>query len=131
MPDTTAARDAFETTLPIYRRSLDWGLFERDNPVPDVFEQTMWRWSPERIRAMQNERFLDLIKVAWKNPFYAQRWTAAGLEPGDVRSIDDITKLPIFTSEDIKNETIPSARLHGLHVDPHYFVPFYLNLVRA
>jgi len=117
MQDAVAARGAVETKLPIYHRSLDWPAFERDNPVPDVFEQTMWRWSPDQIRAMQNERFLDLIKVVWKNPFYAQRWTEAGLEPGDIRSIDEIIKLPTFTSEDIKNDQAANPPFGLIHTE--------------
>ena len=36
-----------------------------------------------RIRRLQSDRFLDLIKRVWENPFYRKRWASAGLEPGD------------------------------------------------
>src|SRR5215470_4003198 len=105
------------TTLPIYHLSLDWQSFLAENPVPDVFERTMWRWPPERIRAMQNDRFLKLIAAAWKNPFYERRWRSVGLEPGDIRSIDDIVKLPIFTSEDIKDDQAANPPFGVIHTE--------------
>jgi hypothetical protein len=52
------------SALPIYHLSLDWRSFLTDNPVPDVFERTMWQWSPDRIRALQNERFVALMAAA-------------------------------------------------------------------
>lgn len=105
------------TALPIYHLSLDWPSFLAENPVPDVFERTMWRWSPDRIRAMQNERFLKLMTAAWGNPFYQKRWGAAGVEPGDIKSIDDIVKLPIFTSEDIKDDQAANPPFGVIHTE--------------
>ena len=97
-------RPVAETTLPIYHRSIDWDALYRRYPVPDVFERTRWRWSADEIRAFQNEQFLDLMKTGWQNEFYKRRWTAVGLEPGDIKSIDDIVKLPTFDSNDIKKD---------------------------
>ena len=55
------------------------------------------------LRALQNERFVSLVEDGWRNPFYRRRWQAAGLEPGDIKSLDDIVKLPMFNSDDIKH----------------------------
>ena len=92
------------SSLPIYHRSVDWDAFFKRYPVPDVFEKTRWRWSADQIRAFQNEQFLDLMKEGWKNGFYQRRWKAKGIEPGDIKSIDDITRLPTFDSDDIKKD---------------------------
>ena len=92
------------TSLPIYHRSIDWDALYERYPVPDVFERIRWRWSPEEIRKFQNEQFLDLVETGWQNEFYKRRWKAEGLEPGDIKSIDDITKLPTFDSADIKKD---------------------------
>jgi phenylacetate-CoA ligase len=91
------------TRLPIYRNAFDFERLIREYPLPDVFEETVWRWSPERIRALQEERFLRVVEVGWNNPFYRRRWEAAGLVPGDIRSLDDIVKLPTYTSDDVKD----------------------------
>ena len=91
------------TRLPIYRHAFDFERLIREYPLPDVFEETVWRWSPERIRALQQERFLRIVESGWQNPFYRKRWSAAGLVPGDIRSLDDIVKLPTYTSDDVKD----------------------------
>ena len=80
------------TSLPIYHRSIDWDALYERYPVPDVFERTRWRWSPEEIRKFQNEQFLDLMKTGWQNEFYRRRWKAEGIEPGDIKSIDEQTQ---------------------------------------
>ena len=98
------AADSPVSTLPIYHRSMDWDAFYRRYPPPDVFAATRWKWSADELRAFQNEQFLDLMKTGWQNEFYRRRWSAAGIEPGDIKSIDDIVKLPTFDSDDIKKD---------------------------
>jgi phenylacetate-CoA ligase len=94
----------FVSTLPTYHHSIDWDALYKRYPVPDVFANTRWKWSADQTRAFQNEQFLDLMNTGWQNGFYQHRWKAAGIEPGDIRSIDDITKLPTFDSDDIKKD---------------------------
>jgi phenylacetate-CoA ligase len=107
---------AAHSSLPIYHDSIDWDELFAKWPVPDVFERTVYRLPRERVRAIQNERFLEVMKTGWANEFYRRRWTAAGLQPGDIKSLDDITKLPTFSSEDIKNDQLqnpPFGLIHG------------------
>ena len=59
-----------KTGLPIYHQAMDWDAFYQRYPVADVFVDTVYKWSSERIRALQNERFLEVMQVGWKNPFY-------------------------------------------------------------
>lgn len=92
------------TALPIYRNAIDWNAFYRDYPPPDVWYETIFKCSADHLRAMQNERFLSLVEHAWNNPFYNARWGAKGLGKGDIRSIDDIVRLPTYSSEDIKDD---------------------------
>ncbi|MDP6065697.1 MAG: AMP-binding protein [Alphaproteobacteria bacterium] len=92
--------------LPLYHASIDWDAFLADYPPPDVFAETVFKWPAERIRELQNRRFLEIMAFAWQNDFYRQLWGGAGIEPGDIRGLDDITKLPTFNSDDIKeNQT--------------------------
>ncbi len=53
----------------------------------------------------------------WQNGFYRKLWSDAGLQPGDIRSIDDITRLPLFNSDDIKDsqkENPPFGDITGI-----------------
>ena len=105
-----------QSSLPLYHRSIDWDAFYREYPAPDVFERTVFRWPAERVRELQNRRFLDAVKAGWQNEFYRRRWSAAGLEPGDIRSIDDSVKIPTFDSDDIKADqeaNPPFGLIHG------------------
>jgi hypothetical protein len=57
------------SNLPLYHQSFDWDQYCHDYPMPDVFEQTVYRYAPDKLRAMQNERFLKVVQAAWLNPF--------------------------------------------------------------
>ena len=103
--------------LPIYHEAVDWGQLRRDYPVPDVFVDTVYKWPAERVRALQNARFLESVARAWANPFYRRRWRAAGLEPGDIRSIDDSPRIPTYNSDDVKRDQLehpPFGEFHDL-----------------
>lgn len=101
--------------LPLYRKSLDWDAFEAAYPAPDVFFDTIFKWPREKVCDLQNQRFQALMADGWKNAFYGERWRSAGLEPGDIRSLDDIVKLPTYSSEDIK-EDIKNAPPFGRYM---------------
>jgi phenylacetate-CoA ligase len=93
-----------KTSLPLYRKAIDWDRLYQDYPVPDVYERTVYRWPAERVRELQERRFLEVVKAGWANPFYQALWGKAGLKPGDVRSLEDVGRLPTFNSDDIKND---------------------------
>ncbi len=101
--------------LPIYHGSIDWAQLHRDYPVPDVFEETVYKWPAGRVRELQNERFLRCVEQAWNNPFYRKRWRAAGLEPGDVASIDDSHKIPTYNSDDVKRDQLENPPFGEFH----------------
>lgn len=92
-----------QSTLPLYRKAIDWQWFDREFPAPDVYAETIFKWPADRVRALQNQRFLEMMKVGWNNGFYREMWAAKGIQPGDIKSIDDIVKLPTFNSDDIKD----------------------------
>ena len=118
------------SSLPLYRHAFDWEQYCRDYPLPDVFEQTVYRYTPQKLRVLQNERFLKVVQAGWANAFYSRRWREQGLSPGDIRSIDDIAKLPTFNSDDIKQslETNPPyGDFHSVDRDQLASMPFKLQ----
>jgi phenylacetate-CoA ligase len=107
------------TTLPLYRNALDWSAFESEFPAPDVFEQTVFKWSGDRVRDLQDKRFQEIIARGWNNAFYRRRWEAAGLRQGDIEGLDDIVKLPVFTTDDVKDDQTvspPFGSISGVDV---------------
>ena len=122
--------DAPRSGLPLYRQSLDWEQYCRDYPMPDVFEQTVYRYPPEKLRALQNARFMQSVATGWSNPFYAKRWRDKGLQPGDIRGIADSARLPSFNSDDIKlsiESDPPYGAFHGVDAGKLASVPFKLQ----
>ncbi|SDF68172.1 phenylacetate--CoA ligase family protein [Klenkia brasiliensis] len=100
--------------IPYYWSSVDWPRFVADYPPPPLFDQQMARTSDDELHELQEARFLQRMTEAWAVPFYRDRWTAAGMEPGDVRGLDDLAAIPTFTSEDLKRsaEALPPFGTH-------------------
>lgn len=100
--------------IPYYHRSLDWERLMADYPPPPHFHRTTGLLSEQETFAMQNKRFMERMAEAWQIPFYRQRWSAVGLEPGDIRSLEDIERIPSFNSDDLK-KAIEEAPPFGNH----------------
>lgn len=60
--------------------------------------------SREEIRQLQSERLVKQVQNVWDNvPFYRKKMEEAGLEPGDIQSVDDLHKLPFVTKDDLRD----------------------------
>src|SRR5690242_13044310 len=58
------------------------------------------KWSAAEIDAYQNEKIRTLVRNAYENvPYYRERWSALKIHPDDIRSREDLPKLPILTKE--------------------------------
>ncbi|MDR2133403.1 MAG: phenylacetate--CoA ligase [Clostridiales Family XIII bacterium] len=70
--------------------------------------------SPEAMRALQSERLVKAVRHVYDNvPYYRNKMADIGLEPQDVRSMDDLRKLPFLTKDDLK-----TAYPYGLLAKP-------------
>ena len=87
-------------------------------------------WNPEaecmpreNRRRMQLANLKNLVeKVYDRVPFYRKKFEAAGITPKDIRSLEDIEKIP-FTTKDELRETypygllaVPEAELEEIHM---------------
>lgn len=119
-----------KSRLPLYREAINWDEYVKEYPVPDVWAENTFLWPADKIRRLQNERFLRIVEHAWKNGFYRRRWASVGLEPGDIKSIDDITKLPMFNSDDIKDDQLihpPFGEIQGVTADQFKEIPLKIH----
>ena len=98
------ASEPRRSRLPLYCYAVDWEKLYARFPPADVFVETVYQWPPSRIRELQNERFLEVMQSGWRNAFYQALWKKAGVAPGDIRSLDDIVKLPTYNSDDLKTD---------------------------
>jgi len=101
-------------SIPYYWKSIDWKQLMRDYPPPPYYAETVGRMSRDEMHALQEKRFLARVADAWETPFYRDRWQAAGLAKGDIRSLEDITQIPTFESDDIR-KSIQSMPPFGAH----------------
>lgn len=88
-------------TFPTYFEAFDARQMLQDYPVGDAFTARYTAMSRDELQALQNERFLKLMKRGWEIPFYQRLWGAKGLEAGDIRGLEDIVKLPVYDKSDL------------------------------
>ena len=84
-----------------YFRQAEPNQIVVDYPIGKAFWPKFGEMNSEQVRDLQEIRFLQLVDKAWSNPFYLRRWTAVGLERGDILGLDDITKIPTFSKSDL------------------------------
>ncbi|CAM3163800.1 Phenylacetate-coenzyme A ligase [Sphingomonas antarctica] len=59
------------------------------------------KMSRDELRGIQEARFTRLMARGWEIPFYRRLWGEKGIEPGDIRGLDDIGKLPVYDKTDL------------------------------
>ena len=65
-------------------------------------EKTQWL-SPTQIEDLQQKKLHDLLVHAYENvPYYRKMFKEIKLKPDDIKSIDDLSKLPFLTKEIIR-----------------------------
>ena len=58
----------------------------------------------ENIIALQSERLVKQVKHVWDNvPYYRKKMEEKGVTPEDIRSIDDLHKLPFLSKSDLRD----------------------------
>ena len=59
--------------------------------------------SRERLDEIQSERLVSQVKHVWDNvPYYRKKMEDAGVTPDDIKSKDDLKKLPFVTKADLR-----------------------------
>lgn len=78
--------------------------------------------SYEDKRRLQSERLRKLVHTVYHNtPFYRQKMQEMDITPDDIKSIDDIVKLPFTTKQDLRDNypyglfAVPMSQIIRLH----------------
>ncbi len=59
----------------------------------------------DQLRELQSKRLVEQVQFVYdNNKFYHDRMASIGLEPGDIKGIDDLDKLPFITKDDLRDE---------------------------
>ncbi len=86
-------------------------------PIGDAFTRRYIGMSTDELRHIQDGQFSALMARGWAIPFYARHWGAVGIEAGDIRSLDDLPKLPTYDKADLMASIAahpPFGDFHGM-----------------
>jgi phenylacetate-CoA ligase len=88
-------------SFPSYFEAFDARQLLEDYPIGDAFTARYARMSRDELRSIQERRFATVMQRGWQIPFYQLLWARQGIEPGDIRSLADIVKLPVYDKSDL------------------------------
>lgn len=77
--------------------------------------------SREEIKALQLERLKATVKHCMNSEFYKKRFEEAGITPDDIKTLDDIRKIPFTTKQDLRDtypfgmRSVPLEKCVRLH----------------
>ena len=85
-------------------------------------EEKQW-WSPEKIKIEQDDKLNKLIKHSYENvPYWRKLFNKLKLRPSDIKTKDDLWKLPVLSKDDIRKnldrmlaENFPKKRFIEKH----------------
>ncbi|AQX12291.1 phenylacetate--CoA ligase [Elizabethkingia meningoseptica] len=76
----------------------------------------------EQLRRLQSDRLKSLVGyLEERSEFYTRKFNESGITSHDIRSIEDITKLPITYKQDLRDSypfglfTVPKSELQRIH----------------
>ncbi|HEY8216323.1 MAG TPA: hypothetical protein VIH82_04255 [Acidimicrobiia bacterium] len=82
--------------------AIDYPAVVEAYPPPPEYFETAWRAEPAEIERLQLARLRERAMAAAKVPFFEQRWAEAGFDPHTIQSLDDLTRAPAYTVDDIR-----------------------------
>ena len=96
-------------------------------------------WPEERLRRYRNEKLKEVLAYAYENVlFYHRKFREAGVRPSDVKSVEDLKKLPIVRKDEIRrnlNQTVSKkykiSRLKMLRTSGSTGQPLYFYVSEA
>ncbi len=79
--------------------------------MENYFQKDIETMPQDQLKALQNEKFLKQMQHVWNDcPDYRKKMEANGVSIDDIKSIDDIAKLPFVSKDDLR-EAYPYAML--------------------
>ncbi len=76
----------------------------------------------EQLTKLQSERLSAMVERLYYNvPFYRKQFQKNGIEPGDIKNLDQLQKLPFTTKQDLRDNypfglfAVPAADVVRLH----------------
>lgn len=87
-----------------------------------ALERSQW-WPAEQLRTLQLLKLRRLAAHSFQQvPVYRRLWTEAGVRPEDIRSLDDLARLPVVDKHILRAAFPDQALARG--ADPRQLVPY-------
>jgi phenylacetate-CoA ligase len=87
-----------------------------------ALERSQW-WPLEQLQALQLRQLRQLVAHSFQqSPLYRQLWTEAGVAPEEIRSLQDVRRLPVVDKATLR-AAFPDQAL-AREVDPAELVPY-------
>ena len=68
------------------------------------YQQDIETASEEKLRDIQSQKLVEQVKHVWDNvPYYRKKMEEKGITPDDIKSIDDLNKLPFLSKKDLRD----------------------------
>ena len=68
------------------------------------YQQDIETASEEKLREIQSQKLVEQVKHVWDNvPYYRKKMEEKGVTPDDIKSIDDLHKLPFLSKKDLRD----------------------------
>ena len=87
-----------------------------------IWNETVECMDREQLREIQSIRLKKMAEYVYHNtPFYRKKFQEMGLEPGDIKDIDDIVKLPFTNKLDLRDNypfglaAVPMSQIVRIH----------------
>lgn len=78
-----------------------------NNIIPNdncpFFNEKMETMTRAEIEALQLERLQATVRHCMNSPFYKKRFQEAGITPEEIKSLDDIRRIPFTTKQDLRD----------------------------
>lgn len=87
-----------------------------------IWNETKECMSRDEMNSLQGARLVKLVDRVYHNvEFYRRKMQAIGLEPGDIRGLEDLKKLPFTTKDDLRDTypfgmfAVPNSQIVRIH----------------
>jgi len=76
--------------------------------------KNQWK-SLNDLKKLQERKLRAIIRYAYKNvPFYHKKFREANIKPKDIKSVEDLSKLPFTTKEEVREHSLGSMLARGI-----------------
>lgn len=66
------------------------------------FNPELETMTQEQLKGLQLERLQNTVRHCMNSPFYQKKFKELGITPDDIQSVEDVSKLPFTTKEDLR-----------------------------